>query len=65
MKLNVHLSLYGEKKIRKDECEYLFFFTSLTHGLCNPFRKTKFWFLFHVQVFGLQVFMCWTKHPYK
>jgi len=35
------------------ETGYKFRFTSLTHGLCNPFGKTKFWFLFDVQVFGL------------
>ncbi|QCD97299.1 hypothetical protein DEO72_LG6g2009 [Vigna unguiculata] len=35
------------------ETGYKFRFTSLRHGLCNPFGKTKFWFLFDVQVFGL------------
>ena len=45
-----------EKDRQIGETGYKFRFTSLRHGLCNPFGKTKFWFLFDVQVFGLQVF---------
>ena len=42
-----------EKDRQIGETGYKFRFTSLRHGLCNPFGKTKFWFLFDVQVFGL------------
>jgi len=41
------------KERQLGETGYKFRFTSLRHRLCNPFGKTKFWFLFDVQVFGL------------